>query len=421
MPKSHLVSVFTPSHRNEFLDECCHSLLAQSYSNWEWIVLLNGGNQWQPPVDDARIRVVDAPRMSGVGALKHFACSLATGEYLVELDHDDLLATSALNEIVTAFSDHPDVGLVFSDFAQINADGSRSEERFNEAMGWTYRDVVVDGQSVLQVDSFEQYPSTVSFIWFAPNHVRAFRHSAYKAVGGYDEAFDILDDQDLMCRLYEYADFYRISKCLYLQRIHEGNTQKDPSTNARIQSMTIALYDRYLERNALAWAKRRGLMALNLDAARNKPNGYQCVDAIPGEMVDIVGDIARGLDLPDSSVGVIRAVDFLPRVADQVILFNEIYRLLAHGGMLLSLTPSTDGRGAFQNPSYVSYYNENTFWYFTSSSFAANVPELNCRFQVSRLVTYFPDEWHQRNAISYVNSNLVAIKDGPRIAGELLT
>ena len=45
-------------------------------------------------------------------------------------------------------------------------------------------------------------------------------------------------------------------------------------------------------------------------------------------------------------------------------------------------------------------------------------PELNCKFQVSRLVTFFPTEWHERNMIPYVCANLVAIKDGPRQGGQ---
>ena len=34
--------------------------------------------------------------------------------------------------------------------------------------------------------------------------------------------------------------------------------------------------------------------------------------------------------------------------------------------MLLSLTPSTDGRGAYQDPTHVAFYNENSFWYYTN-------------------------------------------------------
>jgi hypothetical protein len=48
------------------------------------------------------------------------------------------------------------------------------------------------------------------------------------------------------------------------------------------------------------------------------------------------------------------------------------------------------------------------------------VPQIACRFQSSRLVTYFPSEWHEQHHISYVCANLVAIKEGPRQGGFLL-
>ena len=357
--------------------------------------------------------------MTGVGAAKREACSRATGEFLIELDHDDILATDAIEEIVRAFDENPSAGLVFSHFAQINEDGSRNDTRFNEAMGWTYREVDVDGTTYLQCDSMLPYPSAVSYIWFAPNHVRAFRSSAYAAVGGYNRDLDVLDDQDIMCRIYQHSDFHLIDRCLYLQRMHSKNTQRDTKINERIQRETIALYDQHVERNALAWAQRNGLHALDLGAAHRKPAGYLGVDQYPGEGVDIVGDVMNGIDLPDGSVGVIRAVDFLEHVPDKVGMFNELHRLLAHGGMLISVTPSTDGRGAYQDPTHVAFYNENSFWYFTDANFANFVPQIQCRFQSSRLVTYFPNDWHQQHNISYVSANLVAVKDGPRIAGEL--
>ena len=419
MQERPLVTVFTPSHRNTYLDECFTAMLNQTYQNWEWIVLLNGGSRWRPPVQDDRIRLIETPEVAGVGAAKQMACAIAKGEYLIEYDHDDILTPNAVAEVVFAFLERPDVGLVFSHFAQIRADGSRCDERFNEAMGWTYEDVEINGKNFLQVQQFEQFPSTVSYIWFAPNHVRAFRRSSYEEVGGYDPTLDILDDQDLMCRLYERFDFHLIDECLYLQRIHEHNTQLDPETNARIQQMTVELYDRYVERNALAWARRRGLVALDFGAAHRKAPGYLGVDIHSGDGVDIVADLTQGLDMADGSVGVIRAVDFLGHITDKVAIFNEIYRLLAHGGMLISLTPSTDGRGAFQDPTHVAFYNENSFWYFANSQYRAFVPSIACRFQVSRLVTFYPDDWHEQNFISYVNANLVAVKSGPRIAGAL--
>ena len=415
------ISVFTPSHNSKYLNQCYESLAAQTLTDWEWVVLLNGPKKyrWEPPVLDDRVVVVRSSTR-GIGALKGEAVSYCTGDVLVELDHDDILASTALEEVCNAFQNNPDVGFVYSNTAQIKVDGSRNDVRFNQAMGWTYTDVSVDGLSVLQCNAMPAVPSAVSYIWYAPNHLRAFRKSTYVKVGGYNPELDILDDQDLMSRMYQESEFYHIDKCLYLQRMHSANTQSDQATNKKIQIETVNLYERHVQNNALAWSKRNNLLSLDFGAAHNKPESYLGVDQYEGEGVDIVADITDGLiDLRDSSVGVIRAVDFLEHIPDKIAVFNEMYRLLTHGGMLLSLTPSTDGRGAFQDPTHVAYYNENSFWYFTDENYSKYVPEIKCKFQVSALKTFFPSEWHRSNNISYVQANLVAIKDGPRLPGIL--
>lgn len=417
-PPAPTVSVFTPSHRPRFLDECLASLQAQTFQDWEWVVVLNGGASWRPAAPDDRVQVIADHSLTGVGAAKRRACAVARGEILVELDHDDLLASDALAAVVEAFAAYPQAALVYSDTAQVLEDGSRDDSRFDESNGWEYYPTSVDGREVLASVAMAPTPHNVSYIWFAPNHVRAFPRWAYDRSGGYDETRHVLDDQDLMCRLYQVGDFVHVPRCLYLQRMHADNTQRDAATNAHIQSETVALYDAHIEANALAWAARTDLLAVDLGAAHNRPAGYLGVDQHPGPSVDIVATLPAPLDLPDSSVGVIRAVDFLEHVVDKVGVINEIYRLLAPGGLLLAQTPSTDGRGAFQDPTHVAFYNENSFWYYTEENYRNFVPELACRFQTSRLHTHFPSEWHQQHDISYVTAHLIALKDGaPRNGG----
>ncbi|MFI5681878.1 glycosyltransferase [Streptomyces cellulosae] len=413
-------SVFTPSHRPRFLNDCLTSLQAQTRSDWEWIVLLNNGARWRPEHPDDRVRVEIADDVQGVGAAKRRACALARGEILVELDHDDLLAKDCLAELAKAFDENPGAVFAYSNTAQITEDGKRDDSRFNEAHGWQYEEVDVDGHRLLQAVSMAPTPHNVSYIWYAPNHVRAFRKDAYEQVGGYDATRTVLDDQDLMCRLFQAGDFHRIPRCLYLQRMHPDNTQRDTQINAHIQRETVALYDKYIEANAMAWTKRRGLLALDLGAAHRKPPGYLGVDQYPKDGVDIVARLPEPLDLPDDSVGLFRAVDFLEHVPAKIPLINELYRLLAPGGMLLTLTPSSDGRGAYQDPTHVAFYNENSFWYYTDNQYRAFVPEIQARFQSSRLVTYYPTDWHSRNQISYVVANLIAMKDGAERCGGLL-
>lgn len=415
------VSVFTVTHHPRFVDECFDSLLSQTYRDWEWVLLLNSGARWRPPRDDPRLRILVDDGISGVGAAKRRACAEARGAVLVELDHDDLLASDALAEIARAFDEHPEVSLVYSHAAQILEDQSRDDSRFDVSNGWTYHDATVDGHDVQYVQALAPTPHNVSYIWFAPNHVRAYDRLAYERAGGYDATRHVLDDQDLMCKLYQVGDFHLVDRCLYLQRMHSRNTQSQADTNAFIQQETIALYDMYIESNALAWAARQGLLALDLGAAHNRPPGYLGVDQYAGEGVDIVATLPDRLPVDDSSVGVIRAVDFLEHVADKVALINELYRVLAPGGLLLAQTPSTDGRGAFQDPTHVAFYNENSFWYYTERQYRNFVPEIKAAFQVSRLVTYFPTEWHEAHRIPYVTANLIALKDRtPRNGGRLL-
>ncbi|MEU6216459.1 glycosyltransferase [Streptomyces sp. NPDC047022] len=420
-PATPRFSVFTPSHRPRFLDECLATLQAQSCPDWEWIVLLNNGARWRPEHPDERVRVEIADEVRGVGAAKRRAWELARSEILVELDHDDLLTRDCLAEVGKAFDEHPDVVFVYSNTAQITEDGGRDDSRFNETHGWQYEEVLVDGRRLLAAKSMAPTPHNVSYIWYAPNHVRAFRRDAYTKVGGYDATRAVLDDQDMMCRLFQAGDFHHIERCLYLQRMHSENTQRDAEINAHIQRETVALYDKYIEANARAWTRRHGLKALDLGAAHRKPPGYLGVDQYPGDSVDIVATLPDRLDLPDGSVGLIRAVDFLEHVTAKVPLINELYRLLAPGGMLLTMTPSSDGRGAYQDPTHVAFYNENSFWYYTDDQYRTFVPEIEARFQSSRPVTYFPTEWHSTNNISYVVANLIAMKEGAtRCGGPLL-
>ena len=62
------------------------------------------------------------------------------------------------------------------------------------------------------------------------------------------------------------------------------------------------------------------------------------------------------------------------QLIDPVHVMNEAYRVLAPGGFFLIRVPSTDGRGAFQNPLNITFWNEHSFWYYARSRDAVQVP-----------------------------------------------
>ena len=409
-------SVFTPTHTARYLDNCYGSLTGQTLSEWEWIVLLNGGApDWRPPIADPRVRVLRSQGSAGVGAVKAEACDAATGDVLVELDHDDLLLPDCLAAVVGAFEAHPDASVVYSDFAQVNEDLSPNDERFGAIYGWVYSTETHAGRTYTRCHAMGPHPHHLGYIWYAPNHVRAFRTDRYRQVGGYDRALTVLDDQELMMRLYLVGDFVHVDRLLYFQRMHPANTQRDPEINSFIQEQTIRYYREHCETLFSAWCRRNGLRIIGL----RTPTSPE-LERLEDEEVMILDADAPAIDAEENSVGLVRAMELLQRVPNRAALFNECYRVCAHGAMVRTLTPSTDGRGAFQDPSHIAFYNENSFWYLTQAARRVSIPDLSARLQVGYIGTIYPSDFYRDAQIPMVEADLLAIKDGLRLGGPLL-
>jgi len=87
---------------------------------------------------------------------------------------------------------------------------------------------------------------------------------------------------------------------------------------------------------------------------------------------------------------------------------HEVYRCLAPQGWLLSQTPSTDGRGAFQDPTHVSFWNSNSFWYYTRKDQNRFI-DCSVRFQANRVNNLYPTPWHREHEIVYVRADLLRV------------
>lgn len=397
------ISIFTPTHKIQhsdmYLQRLYESLKIQTYDNWEWIVVLNNGGSVNFPVDN-RVKIISCTEDNkSIGFLKKFACSKATGQVLLEVDHDDELFPEAVQECAIAFDNHS-IDFVYSNCVEVNSD--YTPRLFDLAWGWEYRPCSYKGHNVMETVSFAPDPRSISKIWYAPNHFRAWRTSFYNRIGGHNSDMKVLDDQELLCRTYISGNMKHIDKPLYVYHLHEENTCYG-ELNEHIQEGTLKLHDDYIEPMASKWASERKLRKIDLCGGHNKPNTYESIDIQNG---DIIADLNGKWPLEDGSVGVIRAFDALEHLKDTIHIMKEAYRVLAPNGWFLTNTPSTDGRGAFQDPTHISFFNSNSFWYYTKQDFARfiNTP---VRFQLNRIKNYFPSDWHRLHNISYVKADLL--------------
>lgn len=392
------LSIITPSHRTEHLKELEASILDNDYQNWEWIILLNNGAKYESK--DSRIRIIRSQTNStNVGALKKEACSHATGEIIIEVDHDDLITPDCLRKVEAAFRDEK-VGFVYSDNAKL----SDKFVPYNSYWGWTWRHFDWYGEKLIAMNSLPLTPGRLGHIWYAPDHVRAWRTDIYNLVGGHDENLAICDDLDLMHRLYMVTEFKHIPEVLYIYRITGDNTWLE--RNQAIQEKSQELFHKDIYNLADRFSRKNGLMKIDLCGGFNKPEGYISVDKYDG---DITADLDQGIPLADNSCGVVRAYDALEHIKDPQQIMKEIHRVLAPGGILISHTPSTDGRGAWQDPTHVSFWNENSFWYWTKEDQMRFIHNDRWKFFESSLRTYFPSVYHEQNNISYVEAFLEKI------------
>lgn len=256
-----LVSVFTPTHNaSKFIAETYQSLRDQTYPNWEWVVVDDGSTDDTPALirtwaeEDPRLRLFlpDRGGLASIGRIKRYATGLCRGEFLVELDHDDLLTDVCLAEVVRAFQDDPDLGMVHSNFAEFLPDGS--------AYGYPewlergrYRTTEYRGRTYLEARAYDVYGDLhgvgpiVGQMAVCPNHVRAWRASELQRVGGFNPDLVLADDYELMVRFFLHGKIGLIDRLLYLYRMHDNTWSRFTTFSRWSFRMVAARYEREIE------------------------------------------------------------------------------------------------------------------------------------------------------------------------------
>jgi glycosyltransferase involved in cell wall biosynthesis len=117
MPSDPLVSIVIPTkNRSDLLRETIASVRAQSYSNWEALIVDDGSTDDTPQVlrelaaADPRLRPLRNPGpRSGACACRNLGARSAAGQYVIFLDSDDALAPHCLQRRVQVMEAHPEI------------------------------------------------------------------------------------------------------------------------------------------------------------------------------------------------------------------------------------------------------------------------------------------------------------------------
>lgn len=210
------VSIILPVYRPpvRYLREAIASVQRQVYPKWQLCICDDGsGDPCLAELlaslrgQDSRIRLISHGENRGVSAASSSALSLADGDYVGFLDHDDLLAPDALFEVVAAIRRSPELVLIYSDEDLIDAEGEHLEPQFKP--DWNF-----------------DLARAVTF----PRHFLVARRETVTGCGGLRAGYDGAQDLDLILRLTEALDrtaIHHIPRVLYHWRAVEGSLARD--------------------------------------------------------------------------------------------------------------------------------------------------------------------------------------------------
>lgn len=194
-----------------YLDEAIRSVVAQDYADWELCIADDASPD--PGVmdrliwwtrQDARIKVSRRERNGHISEASNTALEMTTGDFIVLLDNDDVLATSALTWVAAAIAGRPDLHIVYSDEDKIDISGERFGPYFKS--DWNY--TLFLGHNLI-------------------SHLGVYRASLVRQVGGFRKGFEGSQDYDLALRCIERSrpeQIVHVPRFLYHWRTLPGST-----------------------------------------------------------------------------------------------------------------------------------------------------------------------------------------------------
>ncbi len=205
-----LISVLMPTYNvAEYVEEAVESILNQTYTNFELIVVDDGSadDTYQKllaiAARDQRVRVFKNPVNSKIVKTLNFALAQAKGEYIARMDGDDVSVPERFEKQMQFLLNNPEVDLVGLNVIVINE------------LGEEVKRVKYSGNPT-NANTLVQYFSPVPHFWIA-------KKSTYEKVGDYRIATS--EDYDFLLRMSSMnMKFCNLQEFLIKQRIRQGNT-----------------------------------------------------------------------------------------------------------------------------------------------------------------------------------------------------
>lgn len=231
-----IVPVFNPDP--EMLRAAIASVTDQLYPYWELCIADDASTDTNVrkvledyAKRDSRIRVTFREENGHISVCSNTAIAMAENEWIVLLDHDDLLVEHALFYMANAIRENPCARLLYSDEDKIDEKGGRHDPYFKP--DWN-RDLFYSHNMI--------------------SHLGVYQRELVEKIGGFREGFEGSQDHDLALRFIEEIEehqIYHVPRVLYHWRIHSNSTASGGEVKPYTVNASIKAIDEHFERTGV--------------------------------------------------------------------------------------------------------------------------------------------------------------------------
>ncbi len=236
-------------NRAHYILETIESIRAQSYANWELLIMDDGSTdntgELVTSVNDPRIQYHDCGRVGITGVLKNKAIRLSKGALITFMDSDDLLAVDKIDKQVAALTSNREAGFCFTNCYDFNEQGQQRVYMQQQACAETrhfFTDIC--------------WGKTLVFI----QTVMLWRECLNKT--GYFNENRIFTDFSFITNLAYHYTAVALYEALFFRRLHSGN---NINTNWQIDyEEYIATINHYKEQQYLQASEANDILFYGL-------------------------------------------------------------------------------------------------------------------------------------------------------------
>ncbi|MDQ1855528.1 glycosyltransferase family 2 protein [Chryseobacterium sp. WLY505] len=234
-------SILIANYNNgKYFRDCYHSLINQTYENWEVIIIDDASTDDSVEIieslirNDSRFKLYHNPNNEGCGSTKAKCMKYAQGDLCAYLDPDDALHPEALEKVALEFMNREGLAAVYSQMKLCN------ENLVQEK-------IYTGTKQIYNNRYFFNYPIQLA-------HFFTFKREAYLRTTGINPNLKNAVDQDLYLKILEQGQVKYLKEPLYLYRLHPNGISQDKAKQSAKESFARVIHDSM---------KRRGIKTIN--------------------------------------------------------------------------------------------------------------------------------------------------------------